>query len=74
MSHLPRAGRHQHDNLRKTVPDRLRIRRLTQISVIRLPLTLVLLLSPDILKLVVEIANFRGHVRDVAPVLLDVCL
>lgn len=72
MPQLPRAGQHQHHNLRKTIPHRLRVCLLAQIPKVRLALTLILLLSPDILKLLVQVAQFRGELRDMRAVVLSV--
>lgn len=74
VPHLPCTCRHQHDDLGKTVPHCSRIRGLAQISVIRFPLALVLLFSPNILQPVIEVADLGRDVGDVMPVLLHVGL
>lgn len=71
---MPRARHNNDQDLRDTIPHRPRVRRLTQVPVICLSLSLILLLPPDVFELLVEVAHFRGHFGDVGAVLLDVCL
>lgn len=72
MSQLPRARSNKHSNLQHAIPNSLRIRILTQVSEIRLPLPLVLLFPPNFVKFLVEVAKFAGKFADVSTVALDV--
>jgi len=69
---LPRTSPNQHHDLSHAIPHRSRIRNLTQIPEIRLPLSLILLLPPDILKLDVQLSNLGSDFRDVRAVVVDV--
>ena len=72
MPQLPRTSHDQHHDLSHAIPNRSRIRQLAQIPKISLPLPLVLLLSPDILQLDVQLSNFGSDFRDVRAVVLEV--
>lgn len=72
MPQLPRACHDQHNHLRDDIPHRTGIRALTEVPKVRLALTLVLLLPPDILELLVEVAELRRELRDVRPVVFAI--
>lgn len=65
MPQLPCTGDDKHHNLCYTVPHRSRVRVLAEISEIRLPLSLVLLLPADVLKLLVQVTELRGELGNV---------
>ena len=69
---LPYTRHKQHHDLRNTIPHRPRIRRLTQVPIIRLAFSLILLFHANILQLLVQIANLARQLARVRPVLLDV--
>ena len=57
VSQLPHTSHNQHHDLCHAIPHRSRIRGLAHIPEIRLPLPLILLLPPDILKFDVQLSN-----------------
>jgi hypothetical protein len=63
MPQLPRTRCYEYDNLGKTIPYRPGIGGLAQIPEVLLALSLVLLFSPDVLKLLIEVANLIGQFR-----------
>jgi hypothetical protein len=74
MSQLPYTSPHQHHNLRHTIPDSSRISTLAQIPKIGLSFPLILLFSPDILKLQIKIPDLGSKLRYVSAVMLKVGL
>lgn len=72
MPELPAASNNQDGNLCDTVPNCPRVRYFTQVSVICLPLSLVLLLSPDVFEFLVQIPQLRGKFADVGSIVFAV--
>lgn len=72
MPQLPRTSQQQRHDLHHTIPHRPRIRRLTQIPKISLPLPLILLLPPNILQLQIQLPHLARDLANVRPVLFDV--
>lgn len=73
MPQLPCACHHQNNNLYDTIPHRLGVGSLAEISEISLSFSLVLLLPSDILEFLVQIANFGCQFRDMRAVVLGIC-
>jgi hypothetical protein len=72
MSQLPRARSNKDSNLQHTIPNSLRIRVLTQVSEIHLPLPLVLLFPPNIFEFLVEVPELAAKFTNVGTVALNV--
>lgn len=73
MPELPYARCEQHNDLGDTVPYGFGVRNLGQIPEVRLTFSLILLLSADIFKLVIEVAHFGRYLRYVCAVLFNIC-
>jgi hypothetical protein len=74
MPQLPRACSKKYTDLQHAIPDSFRVRRLTQVSEIRLSLPLVLLLSSNIFEFLVQITELAAEFAYVATVALDIRL
>ena len=74
MIQLPGTCEDQDHDLHQAVPHCLRVRRLTQISKIRLSLPLVLLFATDVFQLLIQVANLARQFGDMTTVTFGIRL
>lgn len=72
MPQLPGTSCNQHPNLHQTIPKRPRISALTQIPKVRLSFSLILLFSPNILQLHIQIPDLGRQFRNVSTIVFSV--